>query len=185
VNWEGGFSHAATTPISTQAPHGRLDPAAKRRKNTAHGAKPWENAEYNTAPAGRKMGSRRIPASYATSVDLSKGRTMAKKRNLFHELMDGMAAMKAHRTGKITLRSYKVEPRALPEVKPKMIKQVRAPLPLFPQRLCPQTLHQRTHPGKMGARPRQAECPGSRPAITGSEVSRHVRPPGAAGKLER
>ncbi|HSZ02272.1 MAG TPA: hypothetical protein VK788_22430 [Terriglobales bacterium] len=51
---------------------------------------------------------------------------MANKRNLFDELMDGVTAMKAHRTGKITLRSYKVEPRALPEVKPKMIRQVRA-----------------------------------------------------------
>ena len=51
---------------------------------------------------------------------------MANKRNLFDELMDGVASMKAQRAGKITLRSYKVEPRALPEVKPKMIKQVRA-----------------------------------------------------------
>ena len=72
------------------------------------------------------MGSRRIPGLYAISVDLSKGHKMANKRNLFDELMDGVTAMKAHRTGKITLRSYKVEPRALPEVKPKMIKQVRA-----------------------------------------------------------
>ena len=51
---------------------------------------------------------------------------MANKRNLFDELMGGVAAMKAHRAGKITLRTYKVEARALPEVKPKMIKQVRA-----------------------------------------------------------
>jgi hypothetical protein len=32
---------------------------------------------------------------------------MAKKRNLFDELTDGVAAMKAHRTGKITLGRYK------------------------------------------------------------------------------
>ncbi len=51
---------------------------------------------------------------------------MADKRNVFDELMEGVTAMKAHRAGKITLRTYKVEPRALPEVKPKMIKQVRA-----------------------------------------------------------
>jgi putative transcriptional regulator len=51
---------------------------------------------------------------------------MAKKRNLFGELMEGVTAMKAHAGGKITLRTYKVEPLALPEVKPKMIKQVRA-----------------------------------------------------------
>jgi len=51
---------------------------------------------------------------------------MANKRNLFDEMIDGVTAMKAHHAGKITLRSYKVEPRALPEVRPKMIKQVRA-----------------------------------------------------------
>jgi putative transcriptional regulator len=51
---------------------------------------------------------------------------MAKKRDLFGEMMEGVAAMSAHRSGKITLRSYKVEPRTLPDVKPKMIKQVRA-----------------------------------------------------------
>jgi putative transcriptional regulator len=44
---------------------------------------------------------------------------MASKRNLFDELMNGVAAIKAHRTGKITLRSYKLEPRTLPEVKPR------------------------------------------------------------------
>jgi putative transcriptional regulator len=51
---------------------------------------------------------------------------MAKKRNLFEEIMEGVAAMKADQTGKITLRTYKIEPRTLPELKPKMIKQVRA-----------------------------------------------------------
>jgi hypothetical protein len=30
------------------------------------------------------------------------------KRNLFGELMEGMAAMKSHREGKLTLRSYKL-----------------------------------------------------------------------------
>jgi putative transcriptional regulator len=51
---------------------------------------------------------------------------MAKKQGLFDEIMDGVAAMRAHRTGKITLRTYKVEPRVLPEVKPRMIKRGRA-----------------------------------------------------------
>jgi putative transcriptional regulator len=50
---------------------------------------------------------------------------MANKRNLFGELMEGVAAMKAERNGKITLRSNKIEVRALPAVKPKMIKEVR------------------------------------------------------------
>ena len=50
---------------------------------------------------------------------------MAKKRNLFDELMNGVTAMSASRKGKITLRTYKVEARALPTFKPAMIKQVR------------------------------------------------------------
>ena|SRR4029077_15045266 len=50
---------------------------------------------------------------------------MANKRDLFHELVEGVAAMKAQRNGKITLRSYHVEARIMPDVKPKMIKQVR------------------------------------------------------------
>jgi putative transcriptional regulator len=50
---------------------------------------------------------------------------MAKKRNLFDELMNGVSAMAAEREGKITLRTYKVEARSLPAFKPKMIKQVR------------------------------------------------------------
>jgi putative transcriptional regulator len=50
---------------------------------------------------------------------------MANTRDLFHELIEGVAAMKAQRGGKITLRSYKVEPRELPKFKPRMIRQVR------------------------------------------------------------
>jgi putative transcriptional regulator len=50
---------------------------------------------------------------------------MANKRDLFGELMEGVAAMKAERNGKITLRSNKVEVRSLPAVKPKMIRAVR------------------------------------------------------------
>jgi putative transcriptional regulator len=50
---------------------------------------------------------------------------VSKKRNVFEELMGGVAAMQAQRDGKITLRTYKVEARALPKFKPKMIKQVR------------------------------------------------------------
>jgi putative transcriptional regulator len=49
----------------------------------------------------------------------------ASKRDLFHELMAGVAAMKAQRHGKLTLRSYRVGPRELPDVQPKMIRQVR------------------------------------------------------------
>jgi putative transcriptional regulator len=47
------------------------------------------------------------------------------KRNIFGELMEGVAAMKGHREGKITLRSYKIEPKPLPRVDSKLIKETR------------------------------------------------------------
>ena len=50
------------------------------------------------------------------------------KRNIFDELMEGVAAMKHHRRGKITLRSYKVVPAPLPKVDSKLIKDTRKKL---------------------------------------------------------
>jgi len=38
------------------------------------------------------------------------------RRNVFGELMEGVAAMKAHREGKLTLRSYRIDPAPLPKV---------------------------------------------------------------------
>jgi putative transcriptional regulator len=50
------------------------------------------------------------------------------KRDLFGELMEGMAAMKSHRQGKLTLRSFKVEPAPLPKVDAKLIRGTRQKL---------------------------------------------------------
>ncbi len=50
------------------------------------------------------------------------------KRDLFGELMEGMAAMKSHREGKLTLRSFKVEPAPLPKVDAKLIRGTRRKL---------------------------------------------------------
>lgn len=50
------------------------------------------------------------------------------KRNVFGELMEGVAAMKGHRAGKITLRSYRVEATALPDVDSKVIRDTRKKL---------------------------------------------------------
>jgi putative transcriptional regulator len=50
------------------------------------------------------------------------------KRKIFDELIEGVAAMKSHREGKLTLRSYKVEPGALPKVDSKLIKDTRKKL---------------------------------------------------------
>jgi putative transcriptional regulator len=50
------------------------------------------------------------------------------KRDVFSELMDGVAAMKTQREGKITLRSYKVEVTPLPKVDSKLIRDTRKEL---------------------------------------------------------
>jgi putative transcriptional regulator len=50
------------------------------------------------------------------------------KRNIFSELMEGVAAMKSHREGKITLHSYKRVPAPLPKVGSKLIRDTRKKL---------------------------------------------------------
>jgi len=47
------------------------------------------------------------------------------KRKIFDELMEGIEAMKGHRDGKITLRTYKVEAAPLPKVDSKLIRDTR------------------------------------------------------------
>jgi putative transcriptional regulator len=51
-----------------------------------------------------------------------------KKRNISRELLDGIAAMKGHREGKLTLRNYRVKPSALPPVDSKLIRDTRKKL---------------------------------------------------------
>lgn len=47
------------------------------------------------------------------------------KRKIFEELMEGVSAMKKHREGKLTLRSYKEEVTPLPAVDSKFIRETR------------------------------------------------------------
>ena len=47
------------------------------------------------------------------------------KRNILGELMEGVAAMKGHREGKLTLRTYKIEATRLPKVDSKLIRDTR------------------------------------------------------------
>ena len=47
------------------------------------------------------------------------------KRNILGELMEGVAAMKDHREGKLTLRTYKIEATPLPKVDSKLIRDTR------------------------------------------------------------
>lgn len=55
-----------------------------------------------------------------------ESRRQRKKRRLFSELMAGVAAMRAHREGRITLRTHNVEPVSLPAVSARVIRQTRA-----------------------------------------------------------
>ncbi len=47
------------------------------------------------------------------------------KRNILGELLEGVAAMKSHREGKLTLRTFKVAPAPLPKVDSKLIRDTR------------------------------------------------------------
>ena len=50
------------------------------------------------------------------------------KRKISGELMEGVAAMKGHREGKITLLNYRVEPAPLPKVDARLIRDTRKKL---------------------------------------------------------
>ena len=50
------------------------------------------------------------------------------KRDIFSEMMEGVSAMKSHREGKLTLRSYKVELAPLPKVDSKLLRDTRKKL---------------------------------------------------------
>ena len=50
------------------------------------------------------------------------------KRDIFREMMDGVAEMKNHREGKITLRTYKIDPTPLPKVDSKLLRDTRKKL---------------------------------------------------------
>jgi putative transcriptional regulator len=53
---------------------------------------------------------------------------MIRKRHIFGELIEGVAAMKNHRQGKLTLRTYKVEVTPLPKVDSKFLRDTRKKL---------------------------------------------------------
>jgi putative transcriptional regulator len=51
-----------------------------------------------------------------------------RKRNISSEIIDGVAAMKGHREGKLTLRQYKIDSPPLPAVDSKLIRDTRRKL---------------------------------------------------------
>jgi putative transcriptional regulator len=61
------------------------------------------------------------------------------KQDIFGELMEGVAAIKSHRGGKLTLRTYKVEAVPLPKVDSKILlvtrKKLRCSRAVFARKL--------------------------------------------------
>ena len=56
---------------------------------------------------------------------------MAAKLKLIEDLIEGVRAMKRHRQGRLTLRTYKIEPAPLPKVDSKLIRDTRRRLHCF------------------------------------------------------
>ena len=100
------------------------------------------------------------------------------KRKIFDELMEGVDAMKRHREGKLTLRSYKEEVTPLPAVDSKFIRETRKRMRCSRAVFARAAADQRENLGEMGAGPGQAEPSGGAGAA-GAPVSRHA---GATGK---
>lgn len=48
-----------------------------------------------------------------------------KKRDVFQEVLTGIREMRAHREGKVTLRTYRVRAKPLPKVTPAFIRKTR------------------------------------------------------------
>jgi putative transcriptional regulator len=84
-----------------------------------------------------------------------------KKRSLFNELMHGIEEINQHLAGKITLKTYTLEKKAMPEITPEIIRETRENLhlsrPVFADQLhvSPRTLEKweqgRTKPNDQAA----------------------------------
>lgn len=48
-----------------------------------------------------------------------------KRRNIFHELLEGVHAMRGHREGKLTLRTHELSPPPLPKVTAALVRETR------------------------------------------------------------
>jgi putative transcriptional regulator len=69
-----------------------------------------------------------LTAPEACSAARRQKEELMARRSIFDELVEGVSAMRDHRLGKITLRSYKAEPKPLPRVDSKLIKETREKL---------------------------------------------------------
>jgi putative transcriptional regulator len=59
---------------------------------------------------------------------MAKMKKAAPKRRLFRELMAGVEDMRAHREGRLTLRTQRVEPIAVPKLEPHVVRDTRESL---------------------------------------------------------
>lgn len=84
--------------------------------------RPMENPKPSTKKQARKPAARK-PAQKNRPRDAT-GRGKA-KRSLFNELMAGVADMRAHREGKVTLRTCKLQHTSLPTLEAHDIKAIR------------------------------------------------------------
>lgn len=101
------------------------------------------------------------------------------KTHIFADLMEGVAAMKNHREGKLTLRSYKVEGVAAAQGGLQGHPGYSKEAALLARGLRQQTANQRTHPGEMGTGPREAEPTGRRAGSSSAPLSGYA---GTAGR---
>lgn len=86
---------------------------------------------------------------------------MKKKRNLFDELVEGIEEVNQHLASKITLKTYTLESKTMPEITPEIIRDTREKLnlsrPVFAHELhvSPRTLEKweqgRTKPNDQAA----------------------------------
>lgn len=112
-----------------------------------------------------------------------------KKRAVFDELIDGVGAMRAHREGKLTLRTHRLDVRPLPRVTAALVRDTRERLNMsqrvFARRLRvnPRTLERweqgRSKPNDQAAAlillvRRFPDTVGRLDAISSSRRSRHA-----------
>lgn len=76
-------------------------------------------AAVNESGNGEALGS-------AEEVAMPTTKKPAAKRCLFRELMAGVDAMREHRESRLKLRTHRVEPIALPELEPRVVRETRA-----------------------------------------------------------
>jgi putative transcriptional regulator len=94
------------------------------------------------------------------------------ERAIFAELTEGAAAMKSHREGKLTLRTYKVAAAPLPKFDSKLIrdtrKRLRCSRAVFARRL---RINERTLEKWEQGREAESSCGGSRSSR--AQISRY------------